>query len=81
MNKKSFIENLHKIGFKRVVFERILPHPTLEKTQGNVLFTDESPTDFYPTVVVPDYLIGKTLFIIDNETLEKLLTKLSFKER
>lgn len=80
MTKKDFSKALHKIGFKRVVFERILPTPTLKKTQSNVLFTDESPIDFYPTVVVPNFFIGRTLFIIDNEALENLLEKLDCEE-
>ena len=66
---------IKKIGFTRVVFERILPMPTLKKTPDGVLFDDQSPQDFYPTVVVPDYLIGKTLFIIDQSEFDRVIKK------
>lgn len=77
--KRSPFDNLvhamNKIGFKRTVFERVLPMPSLSKTKEGVLFSDESPEDFYPTVTVPEYLIGKTLFIIEEEIFLDLVKR------
>lgn len=72
-----FRMQLEKIGFHRVVFERFQdPRKYVSVTQDGVLFDDKSPPGFYPTVVVPTYLIGKTLFIIDDEWLQKFLKSL-----
>lgn len=74
---KVFLRLLDTLGFHRVVFERFL-HPTnfIYKTQSDVLFDDGSPSGFYPSVVVPEYLKGKKLFIIEDSLLQDSLKSL-----
>ena len=61
---------LMKLGFKRYVTKQyIIPS---KGEDPRLIWPDESPEGLYTSVVVPEYNLGKTLFIIPMEQLDRI---------
>ena len=61
---------LEKFGFKRYVSKKyIIPS---KGEDPRLIWPDESPEGLYSSVIIPEYNLGKTLFIIPMDQLDKI---------
>ncbi len=61
---------LEKFGFKRRVTKKyIIPS---KGEDPKLIWPDGSPEGLYPSVIVPKFNLGKTLFIIPMEQLDRI---------
>ena len=61
---------LEKFGFKRRVSKKYIIPSKGENPQ--LIWPDESPEGLYTSVIVPEFNLGKTLFIISMDQLDRI---------
>ena len=70
LKPEDVFEWIMKFGSKRYVAKQyIIPS---KGEDPRLIYPDDSPKGLYPTVIVPDYNLGKTLFIIPVDQLDKI---------
>lgn len=78
VNTDNLEELLNLLGFTRYVENLwIDPKRSIDPRLGK---PDESPEGLYTGIIVPEYHFGKTLFLIDKEVLQEILSALKKKE-